>query len=44
MIVFRNIVLVVGLVLIVSGCSTKEFNEGVDSITDDTSKLFEVRE
>ena len=44
MIALKNIMLITGLVLIFSGCSTKELNEGVESITDDVSKLFEVRE
>jgi len=42
--VLKNIVAVFGLVLVFSGCSAKEFNEGANDIGNDISKLFEVRE
>lgn len=29
------------LAVVFGGCSAKEFNEGVDSITSDVSKVFE---
>lgn len=32
------------IILLFGGCSAKEFNEGVDDIGKDVSKLFEVRE
>ena len=41
---FKNIVVVVGLVLVFNGCSAKEFKEGANGIGNDISKLFEVRE
>ena len=44
MIDFRNVVMATFVVLVFSGCSAKEFNEGVEGITEDVSKLFEVRE
>ena len=34
-------VLSIFLAVVFSGCSAKEFNEGVDSITGDISKTFE---
>lgn len=40
----KNIVAVIGFVLIFSGCSAKEFKEGAKGIGNDISKLFEVRE
>ena len=36
-----SFVLATVLVIIFAGCSAKEFNEGVDSITGDVSKVFE---
>jgi len=36
-----SFVLAALLVIIFAGCSTKEFNEGVDSVTGDISKVFE---
>jgi len=39
----KNIVLVIGLVVLFSGCSAKEFKEGANDIGNDISKLFEVR-
>ena len=44
MIVLKNVMLIIGLALLVSGCSAKEFEEGANGIGDDISKLFEVRE
>ena len=41
---FKNIVLVVGLALVFSGCSAKEFKKGANDIGNDISKIFEVRE
>ena len=41
---FKNMVLVIGLVTLFSGCSAKEFKEGANDIGNDISKLFEVRE
>ena len=32
------------LVLMLSGCTAKEFEDGAAGIGDDVSKLFEVRE
>ena len=39
----KKSLLLIGLVavMIFGGCSAKEFNEGVDSITGDVSKTFE---
>ncbi|MCW8895285.1 MAG: hypothetical protein OQK48_05780 [Sulfurimonas sp.] len=37
----KNLFLILSLILVFTGCSTKEFNEGVDSITSDISRLFE---
>ena len=37
----KNLFLTLSLILVFAGCSTKEFNEGVDSITGDVSRLFE---
>ena len=39
----KNIVLMIGLVVLFSGCSAKEFKEGANDIGNDISKLFEVR-
>ncbi len=39
----KNIVLVIGLVTLLSGCSAKEFKEGANDIGNDISKLFDVR-
>ncbi len=36
-----SFVLAALLVMIFAGCSAKEFNEGVDSVTGDISKVFE---
>jgi hypothetical protein len=44
MINVKNTALIIGLVLIFSGCSAKEFEKGANDIGDDISKLFEVRE
>lgn len=41
---FKNIVAVIVLVLVFSGCSAKEFKEGAKGIGNDISKVFEVRE
>jgi len=40
----KNIVVVIGLILVFGGCSAKEFKEGANGIGNDISKLFEVRE
>lgn len=37
----KNLVLIGLIVMIFGGCSAKEFNEGVDSVTGDISKVFE---
>ncbi len=38
----KKSLILIGLVaMIFGGCSAKEFNEGVDSITGDISKTFE---
>lgn len=37
----KNLLLTLSLILVFAGCSVKEFNEGVDSVTDDVSRLFE---
>ena len=37
----KSLVLISLMVIIFGGCSAKEFNEGVDSITGDISKTFE---
>ncbi len=44
MIHYKNIILVIGLVTVFSGCSAKEFKKGANDIANDISKLFEVRE
>lgn len=44
MMVLKNVMLIIGLVLIFSGCSAKEFEKGANDIGNDISKLFEVRE
>lgn len=40
----KNIIVIVGFVLLFSGCSAKEFEKGANDISNDISKLFEVRE
>ena len=35
------VVFAVFIILVFTGCSAKEFNEGVDSITSDISNAFE---
>lgn len=37
----KLLILSIALISIFAGCSAKEFNEGVDSITDDVSTVFE---
>lgn len=37
----KSIVLVSLLVVMMNGCSTKEFNDGFDGMTKDVSNLFE---
>ena len=44
MVTFRNMVLATFVVLVFSGCSAKEFEEGANDIGNDISKIFEVRE
>ncbi|MDH4944955.1 hypothetical protein [Sulfurimonas sp. C5] len=36
----KPIILAIFTLLILNGCSAKEFNEGVDSITNDISNAF----
>ena len=44
MLSMNNLALVTLLVLIISGCSAKEFEKGAKDIENDISKIFEVRE
>ncbi|MBU1659660.1 hypothetical protein KKG72_11525 [bacterium] len=37
----KSFLFAVATIIILSGCSTKEFNEGVESITSDVSEAFE---
>lgn len=37
----KNLFLTFLLLIVFAGCSAKEFNEGVDSITSDISRVFE---
>lgn len=37
----KNIFLSFAFLLMFAGCSAKEFNEGVDSVTSDISNVFE---
>jgi len=40
----KNILCSVALILVLSGCTSKEFKDGAKGIGNDLSKLFEVRE
>ena len=37
----KTFVLIAMIMVMLAGCSAKEFNEGVDSITGDISNVFE---
>lgn len=37
----KNLIFAAMALLILAGCSAKEFNEGVDSVTSDISNAFE---
>lgn len=37
----KLLILVIAIASVFAGCSAKEFNDGVDSITNDISKTFE---
>ncbi|WP_373001134.1 hypothetical protein [Sulfurimonas sp.] len=37
----KFIIVSIFAILLFNGCSAKEFNEGVDSVTSDISKVFE---
>jgi len=37
----KYIVLTALVIMVLAGCSAKEFNEGVDSITSDASAVFD---
>lgn len=38
----RSIILAITIISIFAGCSAKEFNEGVESISNDISNAFEA--